>query len=205
MTKKELNQAFSKIQPREDLINDTIIKAREQKVRGSRRSSLPTFSQGMRLASAVCAFALVFCFGFTVAKQSAGTPAERTLADLAVVASHTDTIPAATMATECTDGYILINGKISGLSFISLTEDDISNNALYRCKTIINAVGLVEKSDELAVDLHQTSENFEAEIVFYDEVTMNNFFNQSTQEMLLCLAPDTNGQWDIVAFDIFEK
>ena len=137
MTKKELNQAFSKIQPREDLINDTIIKAREQKVRGSRRFSLPAFSQGMRLASAVCAFALVFCIGFTAAKQTPSMPTERTLADLNVIATAATNIPTPTMATDCANGYIVVNGNISSLSFETLTEEEIKNQKNQMVNTYI--------------------------------------------------------------------
>lgn len=204
MTKKELKDSLDKIQPRESLVNETIVQMRACKARGTRRFSLSHYSQGVRLASAMCTLALVFCFGFAVAKQSPNLPKERTLADLTVVTAPTDGVTTHIYESECA-GYLLINGNIAGISFLELNETDISKNAIHRCKIIIIAEGLVEKSDDLAVDLHQTSEKFEAEIVFYDENTMNAFFNQSTQEMLLCLVPNANDNWRIIEFAPFEK
>jgi hypothetical protein len=205
MTKKELQNSLDKIQPREDLVNKTIMQMKEHKAREGRRFSLPRYSQGMRLAGALCAFALVFSFGFAMAKQNHGVPAERTLADLAAVAAETIGTSNPVFEAKYTDGYILVNGNIASLSFIALTEDDISSNAVHRCKVIVNAEKLVEISNELSVDLNQTRESFEAEIVFYDESTMNAFFNQSMHEMLLCLVPDANGNWTVSEFSHPEK
>lgn len=205
MTKRELKNSLSKIQPREDLVNDTIVKMRQHKADNRRRFTTPRYSQGMRLASAICTLTLVFCFGFAVAKQSPDLSKARTLADLAVVTAPTDSVTTHILEPACANGYILINGNVSSFSFLELTQADKDNNATHRCKVIITAEGLVEKSDELSVDLHKTSEEFEAEIVFYEESIMDAFIDQSTQEMLLCLAPTANGNWSIIEFAPFEK
>ena len=205
MTKKELKQSFSKIQPSEALVNETIAQMRACKVREHRRISLPRYSQGLRLAGAVCTLALVFSLGFATAKVNPNIPQERTLADLHIVNTMTVRVPTPTLGTECANGYLLINGNISSLNFLELTEADIDNKIIHRCKVIINAEGLIKKSNELTVDLHQTSEKIEAEIVFRDESTMNAFFHQSTQEMLLCLVPGANNNWSIIDFSPFEK
>ena len=205
MTKSELKNSLGRIQPRETLVNETIVQMRAYKTNRSRRFSWANPSQGFRLAGAICALALVFWFGFAVAKQPLNPPTERTLADLTVVAANTDEATTPIFGSEYANGYITIKGDISSLSFMELTETDITDKAIHRCKIVIHANGLIEKSNELAVDLNRTSETFEAEVVFYDEGTMNAFFNQSTQEMLLCLSPDASGNWNIIAFAPVEK
>ena len=159
----------------------------------------------MRLASTACAFALVFCIGFAVAKQNLGAPNARTLADLTVVgvsAYGEEHLPS---AYESENDFILINGSIESICFVELERADKENGAIRHCKVSITAKDLVEKSSQLSVDLHNTEEAFEADIIFYDDDTMNAFFDQSTENMLLCLVPIDNGSWNIIDFAPAEK
>ena len=205
MKKNELKASLGKIQPREELVSATISAVREQKERQERRFVLPSYSFGMRLAGAVCAFALVFCIGFIAAKQNVNTPDARTLGQLEQTEATTDGVSMLSLEGEYENGYILINGSIDSMSFIGLTDNDVQANAVRRCKVSITANGLVERSESLSVDLNKSSAVVEAEIVFYDNDVMNAFFDQSTGEMLIRLTPDENGNWSIVEFAPFEK
>ncbi len=205
MKKSDLKNSIGRIRPREQLIKDTVDKVEAYKERKERRFAFLSYSPGMKLASTACAFALVFCIGFAVAKQNLGTPDARTLADLTVVgvsAYGEEHLPS---AYESENDCILINGSIESICFVELERADKENGAIRHCKVSITAKDLVEKSDKLSVDLHNTEEEFEADIVFYDADTMNDFFDQSTNDMLLCLVPGDNGSWNIVEFLPAEK
>lgn len=205
MKKNELKASLGKIRPREELVSATLNAVREQKERQERRFVLPSYSFGMRLAGAVCAFALVFCIGFIAARQNINTPDARTLAQLEHTEATSDSVSMFAFENEYENGYILINGNVDSMTFIELAESDKENGALRRCKVSVNANGLIEKSDNLIVDLNKSSAVFDAEIVFYDNEVMNMFFDQTTGEMFIRLTPDENGNWSIVEFAPFEK
>ena len=202
---KELRDSFDRIRPREELISSTVARVEEYKARRERRFAWLYGSFGMRLAGALCAFALMFTIGFSVARQMTDTPSERTLADLSGGISNADGVISLSSAREFENGYIVINGMIEGISFTDLKESDAQSGAIRRCKISVTAEALVEISDTLTVDLHNTNEAFVAEMVFYDDASMNAFFDQSTNMMMLCLTPDGSGNWTIVEFASAEK
>ncbi len=212
MKKNDLKNSLGRIRPREELISSTIEKVAEQKERQQRRFFLPSYSFGMRLAGAVCAFVLVFFMGMGIAKLDGNvsggevnTPVVRTLGELAVTDASTDGAAMLVFEREYQNGYILINGSVDSISFVGLTDADREDGAIRRCKVTVTASGLIEKSDDLNVDLNKTNETFEADVVFYDNDIMDAFFDQSTDKMILRLTPDDNGNWSIVEFAPFEK
>ena len=212
MKKNDLKASIGRIRPREELISSTINKVAEQKERQQRRFFLPFYSFGMRLAGAVCAFVLVFFMGMGIARldgnaggNDVNTPAVRTLAELAVTEASTDGAAMLVFEREFENGYIVINGNIDNISFVSLTDAEKADGVTRRCKVTITADGLIEKSDDLKVDLEKTNETFEADVAFYDNDILNTFIDQSTGEMIIRLTPDDNGNWSIVEFAPFEK
>ena len=204
MKKNDLKASLGKVRPREELVSSTIMKVAEQKTRQERRFVLPSYSFGLRVAGAVCAFALVFCIGFIAARQNINQPDMRTLGQLEVTEASADGISSLS-DREYENGYILINGSIDSMSFAELTDADIESGAVRKCKVTVTANGLIEKSDELSVDLNKLSATFESNIVFYDNDVMNAFFDQSTEDMILRLTPDENGSWSIVEFAPYKK
>lgn len=212
MKKNDLKASLGRIRPREELICSTINKVAEQKERQQRRFFLPSYSFGMRLAGAVCAFVLVFFMGMGIARldgnaggNDVNTPALRTLAELAVTEASTDGAAMLVFEHEFENGYIVIKGNIDNISFVSLTDAEKADGVARHCKVTITADGLIEKSDDLKVDLENTNETFEADVVFYDNDILNTFIDQSTGEMIIRLTPDDNNNWSIVEFAPFEK
>ena len=72
MKNEDLKASFGKIQPREELVNSTLVKIREQKEKQNNKQQIftPSYNRGLRLAGAFCAFALVFCIGYFVATKT---------------------------------------------------------------------------------------------------------------------------------------
>ena len=208
MKKNELKASLGRIRPREELINSTIMKVVEQKRRQERRFYLPSYSFGMRLAGAVCAFVLVFFMGMGIARLGGNgdvnVPVERKLGELAVTDAATDGAAMLIFERGYENGYILINGNIESISFVELTDAEKADGVVRHCKATVNANGLIEISDELSVDINDVSTTFDAEVLFYDNDLLNEFFDQSMGEMILRLTPDENGNWSIVEFASFE-
>ena len=205
MKKNDLKASLGRIRPREELVSSTIMKVAEQKRRQERRFTLPSYSFGLRVAGAVCAFAIVFCIGFIAARQNINQPDVRTLGQLDATEATTDGISMLSVHGEHENGYILINGSINSMIFNDLTASDVEDGAVRRCKVTVEARGIIEKSENLKADLNKTTEIFEADVVFYDNDVMNAFFDQITSDMILRLVPTDNGSWSIVEFAPFEK
>ncbi|MBE6541131.1 MAG: hypothetical protein E7672_01645 [Ruminococcaceae bacterium] len=205
MNKSELKASLGKIRPSEELIGETLLKVEKQRERQERRAVFPSYSFTMRLAGAVCSFALVFCIGFALARQDFDVPEVRTLGQLDATEAAPDDVAVFSLSDEFEHGWIVVNGSIDSMSFVELSDSDINEGALRRCKVNITADGLIEKSKELEADLNKTSAEFEADIVFYDNDIMNSFYDQSTREMIFRLTPNADGSWSIVEFAPFQK
>ena len=205
LKENDLKASLDKIQPREELIRSTLAKAAKQRERRERRFILPSYSQSMRLAGAVCAFALVFCIGFIAARQDFIPVNSRTLGQLEITDAVSNSVSTLSLDDELENGWIVLNGNISSMYFVELTSADESDGAIRRCKISISANGLIEHSDELSVDLDKADAEFEADLIFYDNDIMNSFFDQSTGEMIFKLTPDNDGNWCIVEFAPFQK
>ena len=75
MKKEDLRASLDRIRPREELIASTLtqmadVRRHEAEKKEKFVFATPAFSRSVRLAGAFCAFALVFCIGFVVARQS---------------------------------------------------------------------------------------------------------------------------------------
>ena len=76
MKKEEIFASFEKIQPDEKLIRETLDRIELQKVKQERKLSF--FSASHKLASAMCALAIVICVGIFAGKDTLISPVEDT-------------------------------------------------------------------------------------------------------------------------------
>jgi hypothetical protein len=148
----------------------------------------------------MCALALVFCIGFVAARQDWSRPEQSTLGQLEVAEMTMAEVAAFAFENEQNNNYVLLGGRVESIRFAELTEDDVNNDVVKKCKVTVSASKLVDISDDLSVDLNKTGTTFESDIVFYDHETMDYFFDLSIGEMILRLVPDENGNWSITDF-----
>ncbi len=200
MKKHELKASLGRVRAREELVASTIAAVAKQKERREKHFALPSYSQGLRFAGAMCALALVFCIGFVAARQDWSQPDQSTLGQLEVAEMTMAEVAAYAFEREYENGYVLLGGRVESIRFAELTEDDVNNEVVKKCRVTVSASKLVDISDDLSVDLNNTGTTFESSIVFYDHDTMDTFFDLSVGEMILRLVPDENGNWSIVDF-----
>lgn len=200
MKKHELKASLGRVRAREELVASTIAAVAKQKERRKNHFALPSYSQGLRFAGAMCALALVFCIGFVAARQDWSQPDQSTLGQLEVAEMTMAEVAAYAFEREYENGYVLLGGRVESIRFAELTEDDVNNEVVKKCRVTVSASKLVDISDDLSVDLNNTGTTFESSIVFYDHDTMDSFFDLSVGEMILRLVPDENGNWSIVDF-----
>lgn len=206
MRRNELKAALGRVRAREELVASTIAAVEVQKKRQEKRYALPSYySFGLRLAGAACAFVLVFCVGFMAAGQDFDRLDRKTLGQLAPGDMTAEGEVAFALEGECENGYVLLQGSVDSMSFVELTDEDAQNGILKKCKVVVSANELIERSEDLSVDLNKTDATFESYIVFCDHDAMNAFFDQSTEEMLLRVTPDQQGGWEIVNFAPLKK
>ncbi len=200
MKKHELKASLGRVRAREELVASTIAAVAKQKESREKHFALPSYSQGLRFAGAMCALALVFCIGFVAARQDWSQPDQSTLGQLEVAEMTMAEVAAYAFEREYENGYVLLGGRVESIRFAELTEDDVNNEVVKKCRVTVSAGKLVDISDDLSVDLNNTGTTFESSIVFYDRDTMDSFFDLSVGEMILRLVPDENGNWSIVDF-----
>jgi hypothetical protein len=200
MKKHELKASLGRVRAREELVISTMAAVAKQKERSEKRFTLPSYSQGLRFAGAMCALALVFCIGFVAARQDWSRPEQSTLGQLEVAEMTMAEVAAFAFENEQNNNYVLLGGRVESIRFAELTEDDVNNDVVKKCKVTVSASKLVDISDDLSVDLNKTGTTFESDIVFYDHETMDYFFDLSIGEMILRLVPDENGNWSITDF-----
>ena len=200
MKKHELKASLGRVRAREELVASTMAAVAKQKERSEKRFTLPSYSQGLRFAGALCALAWVFCIGFVAARQDWSRPEQSTLGQLEVAEMTMAEVAAFAFENEQNNDYVLLGGRVESIRFAELTEDDVNNDVVKKCKVTVSASKLVDISDDLSVDLNKTGTTFESDIVFYDHETMDYFFDLSIGEMILRLVPDENGNWSITDF-----
>ena len=209
MKKDDLKASLGRIRPREELIDATLVKMRAQKEREERRSAFftPAYAKGLRLAGALCAFALVFCIGFVVARQSALDPDTGSKLQDARLAGEIDTNE--TMGADVAmftldDGqeWTVVRGKVSYFNFEELTEADLASGVLHRASVVFHVSEIEKSSDTLSRDTISTT--IETEILFYDSDSMNAFVNEMWNDMLFKLVPAGEDDWEIEDFSAVE-
>ena len=199
MKQEELKISLGKIQPREELIQSTLAKVRDQKMHREQRSSWRSiifsisYNKGLRLAGAVCAFALVFFMGYTAAPPHkvdfALTLSTDPVSNYGVrMASH-DTIP----ATE----WLTIRGQVKALHFTELTEEE-DRKVIASAQVQISVSNIEEKSDQLS--RKDISTDLTATVLLYDTESLNLLVNPQASNLLFRLIPTENGGWNIYDF-----
>ncbi len=199
MKKKELKAALGRIQPREELVSETLAKMRKEKERREeRRSFSPAFSRGMRLASALCAFALVFCIGFVVARQGVTTPASpdgRSVVELDTSNVHTPGVASYTLEGDQAGDWLIVKGSVNSLRFADVESEDAEAGALYRGLVSLTVTQIEGKSEEFPLETIMSE--LEADILFYDTETLNFYMDIISEEMSFRLIYDDDGNWRI--------
>lgn len=209
MKKDQLKRELGRIRPREELITSTIAKVNTQKEKKERSIFSPIFSKGVRIASALCAFALVFCIGFAVARQEnnalhTDNPQTR-LVELDTDEITSGEIAMFDLAEEYENGWILISGNADSMSFTEISAEDKESGAIRTCNVSITASGLLDSSDVISVDIEEISVEINASVTFYDHSILESFLDMSCADMIFKLTPDGEGGWIIVDFAPLEK
>lgn len=210
MKKNELRSALGKIQPREELILSTIAKVREQKRKEEKTIFSPLFARGVKLAGALCAFVLVFCIGFAAARQGivnkeTNSQVGKSLLELETDEKITGGITSFDLEEETKNGWIMISGRVDSLNFLEPSVEEKENGVIRACNVKISATGLLDRSDDLNVDLEKISADLEAAAVFYDHALLESFLDMSYTDMLFRLTPNENDGWIILDFAALEQ
>ena len=199
MKKDDLRASFGKIRPREELINETLVKMKKEKERKEQRYVFtPAFSKGMRLAGALCAFALVFCIGFVVARQSATPVIEGRRGAIELDTGNVANVPGVAsynLEGETDGNYLIVNGKINSLTFSGVGEEDVDNGVLYRVFADLTISNIEFKSENFP--LETVMSELEAEILFYDAESLHYYYDIVSEEMTYRLTYDEEKGWEI--------
>ncbi len=202
MKQEELKISLGKIQPREELIQSTLAKVRDQKIRreqkytGRNINFSVAYNKSLRLAGAVCAFAFVFFVGFTAGNSDKG--------DLAR-ALNTDTVSNYGVRMTSYDAisapeWITVRGQVSTLHFTELPEE--SMGAIASADVQISVGSIEERSDQFSRKTIRTE--LTATVLFYDTESLNLLSSSDTPELLFRLIPTGDDGWDIHDFRVAE-
>lgn len=211
MKKDDLKAALGKIKPREELINSTLMKMSELREGEKKKSWLysPAFARGMKLAGALCAFALVFVVGLTVLKDNktpvVDTPISRTLAEIDTSDSDATGVNIAEFNADdkVPNGWIIVKGDVKSFTISDPDEDEKADGAVHKCFVEFIADNVIERSNTLNVDLAKSSANISADIVFYDEASSNKFAAMTSEKIVIRITPCEDGRWQILDFAVF--
>ena len=206
MKKDELKSSLGRIRPREELVSATLVKMREQREREERKQQLftPAYAKGLRLAGAFCAFALVFCIGFVVARQSTFDPVSGLENPDSRVSGELDTgnvdnsgLSVAMLPAEETTEWIVVQGNVESISFESLTDEDSAKGAIARASLTLTVKNVVSASEELSRKTIRTDIRVSA--LFYDNESLNALVNATEQDVLIRLIPVADDGWELDA------
>ena len=212
MKKDELKSSLGRIRPREELVSATLVKMREQREREERKQQLftPAYAKGLRLAGAFCAFALVFCIGFVVARQSTIDPVSGLENPDSRVSGELDTsnvnnagLNVAMLPAEETGEWIVVQGNVESIRFESLTEEDSAMGAIARATLSVTVHNVVSASDELSRKTIRT--DIEVSALFYDNDSLNALVNATEQDVLIRLVPVADDGWELDAISANEQ
>ena len=212
MKKEELKASLDRIQPREELINSTLAKVHEQQAKEHRKQTKETtffpavYQRGLRLAGAVCAFALVFSIGFAVARLGGTDPITTPNGPGAKLAGTLDTdnvsnnygVHTATYSLIGADEWIALRGNVTTLHFSDLTEDELAMGALAGGKVTISVQSIEGRSEELSRKTISTE--ITADFLLYDTESLNLLVNASESDLLIRLIPTEEDGWEIHDF-----
>lgn len=212
MKKEELKSSLDRIQPREELINSTLAKVHAQKAKNEQKQAREmtffpaAYHRGMRLAGAVCAFALVFSIGFAVARLGGADPIATPDGPGAKLAGTLDTdnvsnnygVHTATYSLVGADEWIALRGNVTTLHFSDLTEDELAMGALAGGKVTISVQSIEGRSEQLSRKTISTE--ITADFLLYDTESLNLLVNASESDLLIRLIPTEDGGWEIHDF-----
>lgn len=212
MKKDDLKSSLGRIQPREELVNATLAKMRAQRVREEERRAFftPAYAKGLRLAGAFCAFALVFCIGFVVARQSAldpvtglKNPDSRVSGELDTSGVNSSGLNVAMLPAQETGEWIVVQGNVESILFESMTEEDSAMGAIARATLSVSVREVVSASDELSRKTIRT--DIDVSALFYDNESLNALVNATEQDVLIRLVPVADDGWELDAISAGEQ
>ncbi len=209
MKKEELKASLGRIQPREELVNSTLAKIHEQKAR-QERATIQTggffpavYNRGLRVAGAVCAFALVFSIGFAVAKLGGVDPTVTPVDPGAKMAGTLDTdvvnnsgLNVVMYAALGEEEWIAVRGNVASLRFADLTEEQSAMGAMASVEVCIAVKSIEGRSEEFSRET--INREITATVLLYDTETLNALVNASTTDLIIRLMPTDNDGWDIL-------
>ncbi|MBQ8407424.1 MAG: hypothetical protein IJY39_01025 [Clostridia bacterium] len=210
MKKEDLKSTLGKIKPREELVNSTLVKMKEQREKEWRRETrvTPVYARSLRVAGAFCAFAIVFCLGFFAARQSDALVTEPDSPEIRLSGElDTDNVsnPGINIASYGLDEeteWIIVNGRIDSMQFGALDEQDEADGVVSRAIVSVSVSDVVNRSEELSRDKINTE--IEADVLFYDTESLNAFVNSMSGELLIKLVPVAENGWEIADFSPVE-
>lgn len=206
MKKEELKASLGRIQPREELVNSTLARIHEQQAQ-ERSSTIQrggffpaVYNRGLRVAGAVCAFALVFSIGFAVAKLGGVDPTVTPVDPSARLAGTLDTDvvnnPSLAMFSLGEEEWIAVRGNVDSLRFVDLTEEQSAMGAVASAEVTIAVKSIEGRSEEFSRET--INREITATVLLYDTETINALVNASTSDLLIRLMPIDNDGWDIL-------
>lgn len=211
MKKEDLRASLDRIRPREELIASTLtqmadVRRHEAEKKEKFVFATPAFSRSVRLAGAFCAFALVFCIGFVVARQSnldpvgnQPTPVDsRVGGELDTSNVNNPNLALFTIEDQDEGEWIVVRGSVKSFKFADLTDEDEANGVLYRCIVDLYADSVENRSESFP---HASiSKELTANMVFYDNESLNALIDPSNDSILFRLVPGENEEWTVTDF-----
>ena len=211
MKKEELKASLGQIKPREELIEATLAKMREQKEKQDNKKYIfvPNFNRGLRLAGAFCAFALVFCIGFFAAKET--NPQVTPGGDIVIAREALDATTISEFEDDTSDQSLLHGGE--GTEFIDVRANiqackpasDSEDNGSNKYVLSIEVLELLKKTS----NFNQSKVSAELDVYIYcsSQGELNNVLNLVGGECNLRLTAEQKGDdliWSIIDFSIAE-
>ena len=206
MKKDDLKASLGRIKPREELVNSTLMKMREEREKEFRRETrfTPAYARGLRVAGAFCAFALVFCLGFFAARQGFMPEIDNGQDARAAELDTYETAGADVAMFSLGDEqeWIVVRGNVFSFNFEELGESDRDSGVVSRASVQFDVVEVENRSDNLTRETISTI--IETDVLFYDNDSLNAFVNLMRDEMLFKLVPTGETGWEVEDFSAIQ-
>ncbi len=211
MKKEELKASLGKIKPREELVEATLVKMREQKEKQNNKKYIfvPDFNRGLRLAGAFCAFALVFCIGFFAAKET--TPQVTPGGDIAIARGALDATTISEFESDTSSQDSLRGGE--GMEFIDVRANiqackpasDSESSGSTKYVLSIEILELLKKTSNF--NQSEVSPELDAYIYCSSQSELNDVLNLIADECNIRLTAEQNDDgliWSVIDLAISE-
>ena len=204
MNKDDIRQALGKIQPREELVSDTIKKAYELKY-SKKETPFSAFSCNFKLATTMCALALVLCIGvfaginglFTEPALTPASEGKARIADTDIIYNTNDNNYESVSqlisdAKHAGGEWAVIYGVINACFIQSDSDDEIH---------YLVQIDSIEICDHSLTDFdeYDFSSGLSARIDLNDKIKQDNFHNTLSSPIFIRMTKnsDSDIQWKI--------